>query len=266
MAEKRVRHVLGLSGGKDSTALAIFMRDKVPEMEYFFSDTGAELPETYEYLDKLEAYLGKPILRLGADKPFEDLLEKHGNYLPSAKARWCTTIMKIAPFEKYVGDDIVYSYIGIRADENREGYISKKPNIIPVFPLKEAGITLKGVQEILDRSGLGLPKYYEWRSRSGCYFCFFQQRKEWVGLLQRHPDLFEKSKKFEKTDPVNGKKFTWIEGMTLSDIEKNADEILKRAEDRKARETANQKKTKLYDILAEDNNEGDDESCIVCEI
>jgi len=49
--EKPVRHLLGLSGGKDSAALAIYMRDKIPEMEYFFADTGAELPETLEFVD-----------------------------------------------------------------------------------------------------------------------------------------------------------------------------------------------------------------------
>ena len=75
MSEKKMRHVLGLSGGKDSSALAIFMRDKVPEMEYFFTDTGAELPETYEYLDKLEAYLGKPIKRINATRTFDHLLK-----------------------------------------------------------------------------------------------------------------------------------------------------------------------------------------------
>ena len=53
-----LRHILSLSGGKDSTALAIHMRDRVPEMEYVFCDTKKELPETYEYLDKIEAYLG----------------------------------------------------------------------------------------------------------------------------------------------------------------------------------------------------------------
>jgi 3'-phosphoadenosine 5'-phosphosulfate sulfotransferase (PAPS reductase)/FAD synthetase len=266
MADRKVRHVLGLSGGKDSTALAIMMKDKIPDVEYFFSDTGAELPETYEYIDKLEAFLGKPIKRLGADKPFETLLDKHGGYLPSPRARWCTTAMKIEPFEKFVGNDVVYSYIGIRADENREGYISSKPNIIPVFPLKEAGITLKGVQEILDRSGIGLPKYYEWRSRSGCYFCFFQQRSEWVGLKERHPDLFEKAKTFEKTDP-NGKKFTWIQGLTLTDVENNAEEIVERSKERKARIAASVKKTALYDIFAEDKlDDGEDSSCLICEL
>ena len=54
IVEKKVRHICGISGGKDSSAMALFMRDKVPDMEYFFCDTGAELPETYEYLDRLE--------------------------------------------------------------------------------------------------------------------------------------------------------------------------------------------------------------------
>ena len=39
------RHVLSLSGGKDSAALAVYMRDLVPDMEYIFHDTDKELPE-----------------------------------------------------------------------------------------------------------------------------------------------------------------------------------------------------------------------------
>jgi 3'-phosphoadenosine 5'-phosphosulfate sulfotransferase (PAPS reductase)/FAD synthetase len=261
---KKPRHILGLSGGKDSTALAIYMRDKVPDIEYFFSDTGAELPEVYEFLDKLEAYLGKKIIRLGTEKTFEEILDRKNGYLPSPKARWCTVSMKIVPFEKFVGDDTAYSYIGIRADENRNGYISSKPNIIPVFPFKEAGITLKDVHNLLDQAGVGLPKYYEWRSRSGCYFCFFQQRKEWVGLLKRHPDLFEKAKKFEKT--VGNKQFTWVDGMTLNDIERNADDILKRA-DAKALKVADQKKkTTLFELMGDNDEEVDGDGCVVCEI
>ena len=60
MAES-VRHICGISGGKDSSALAVYLRDRVPDMEYFFCDTGAELPETYEYLTRLEVILAKPI-------------------------------------------------------------------------------------------------------------------------------------------------------------------------------------------------------------
>ncbi|GEM_PF-3968619 len=45
-----IRHVLGISGGKDSAALAIYLKNRAPslEIEYYFSDTGKELDETYE--------------------------------------------------------------------------------------------------------------------------------------------------------------------------------------------------------------------------
>lgn len=51
LADKPVRHILALSRGKDSSALAVFMKDKVPDMEYVFCDTGDELQETYDYMD-----------------------------------------------------------------------------------------------------------------------------------------------------------------------------------------------------------------------
>lgn len=83
--DKPIKHVLGLSGGKDSAALAVYMRDNYPELdiEYFFTDTGKELPEVMDYLNKLEAYLGKPILRLGADKDFDYWLKEYNHFLPS---------------------------------------------------------------------------------------------------------------------------------------------------------------------------------------
>src|SRR5881409_3403539 len=94
---KAERHVLGLSGGKDSAALAVYMRDRVPEMEYFFCDTGRELPETYEYLLRLEAVLGKRITKLNSDRDFDHWLHVYGGALPSPQMRWCTKNLKIKP-------------------------------------------------------------------------------------------------------------------------------------------------------------------------
>ena len=116
---KPLRHIVSLSGGKDSTALAIYLKGRLPDVEYVFSDTDKELPETYEYLEKIEAFLGKPIVRLKADRGFDHWLQIYGGYLPSSRMRWCTKVLKIKPFEKYIGDDPVKMYIGIRADENR---------------------------------------------------------------------------------------------------------------------------------------------------
>src|SRR5262245_52783297 len=91
MPSKPILHVLGLSGGKDSAALAVYMRDRVPEMRYFFADTGAELQETYEYIDHLEQYLGKGrINRLHSGRDFDHWLNIYRGTLPSPQMRWCT--------------------------------------------------------------------------------------------------------------------------------------------------------------------------------
>jgi 3'-phosphoadenosine 5'-phosphosulfate sulfotransferase (PAPS reductase)/FAD synthetase len=213
------RHILSLSGGKDSTALAVYMRDKVPSMEYVFCDTGEELAETYDYLLKIEAVLGRAVTRLNPDRPFRHYLDLYRGVLPDPRTRWCTKMLKIRPFERYVGDDPVYLYVGIRGDEShRKGYISTKPNISTRFPFVEDGISKREVLRILEESGLGMPEYYKWRSRSGCYFCFFQQRREWIGLLEKHPDLYWQAAEFEKSDEATGKTFTWIESESLHEL------------------------------------------------
>jgi predicted phosphoadenosine phosphosulfate sulfurtransferase len=173
MTNKTMRHILGLSGGKDSTALAVLLHEEIPQMEYFFCDTHRELPETYEYLERIKARLGIKIKYLSAERDFDHWLALHGGYLPSPKRRWCTEQMKIRPLEDFIGDDETISYIGIRADEHRAGYISTKSNITPVYPFKERGLAKADVYRILEESGIGVPKYYEWRSRSGCYFVSF---------------------------------------------------------------------------------------------
>lgn len=267
---EQVRHILSLSGGKDSTALAIYMRDRVAGMEYVFCDTQKELPETYEYLERIEAYLGKPINRLNATRGFDHWLELYGGYLPSSRMRWCTKMLKLRPFEEFVGDDPVLSYIAIRADEGkREGYISKKPNIKVVYPFKEAGIAEADVYRMLEESGLGLPKYYEWRTRSGCYFCFFQRKAEWVGLLERHPEYFELAKQYEKIDEEQGIKYTWSERESLTELSspERIAEIKGKLKDDMATQGRTAQGQKLYQILGGAlDDEDDTEPCTICHL
>jgi len=222
------RHVLGLSGGRDSAALAVYMRHHHPEIdvEYFFTDTGKELPEVYEFLGRLEGVLGKPVLRLNPDRDFDFWLKQYNTFLPSAQTRWCTRQLKLRPFEQWIKPMLdegqhVTSYVAIRADEEyREGYTSKHENLVVRLPLKQAGIDKAGVMEILDSSGLGLPRYYEWRTRSGCTFCFFQQKIEWVRLRERHPESFEEAKRYEKNAVEHGSPFTWSQGESLDELER----------------------------------------------
>lgn len=365
--KNKVRHLLGISGGKDSAALALYMRNNYPELpiEYYFCDTGKELDDTYALIQSLESYLGKKVIRLEAAKdsnkdPFDHYFNLFGGYLPSPTARWCTKKLKIEPFEEFVGDDPVISYVGIRADENREGYVSTKPNIQSIFPFRKniwskdvvtkllhnsrikaliqqyevladgqkkdriiaiaaekitdnytvdhkvADLLNLGVVEFnqvafeflkttdyplatasdfallnnqdelhLDeviemlRNTVGIPAYYHKidfeakagegkyaRSRSGCYFCFYQQRIEWVWLYEQHPHLFAKAMQYE--NEKDG--FTWNQNESLADlinplrIEQIKAEYLKRTKNEKP------KSNKLVDILSK----LDDEGCIAC--
>ena len=277
MIEQKAKHVLGLSGGKDSSALAVYMRDNYPQIniEYFFTDTGKELPEVYSYLAMLEGYLGKPIVRLNPDRGFDFWLEQHNNFLPSAQARWCTIRMKLQPFEKWVKDFIedghtVYSYVAIRNDEDyREGYQSRDENLKIKLPFREDNIDKNGVMAILEHSGLGLPKYYDWRSRSGCTFCFFQRKIEWVHLMEKHPEAFEEAKSYEKTALNGGTPFTWSQSESLEQLSK-PERVAQIKEDYKKR-MARAKKRRLKNALRPDSTPididelyGTSKVCITC--
>lgn len=278
-----VRHICGISGGKDSSAMALYLRQHRPELdiEYFFCDTGAELPETYEYLNKLEGVLGKAIVRLNSDRGFDHWFEVFRGALPSPQMRWCTKNMKIQPIERWIGDDEAVSYVAIRADEsNRKGYISTKPNIRSEFPFVDEGIDLDGVHRILTDSGIGLPEYYEWRTRSGCYFCFYQRKAEWVGLADRHPELFERARRIEQkvlTDAgvdgeksydeyaMKGRTYTWSQGETLDELLERRDEILERHEAAMKRASERRHNLPLVEVLGAALDEDDDsEACAVC--
>lgn len=365
---RKVRHVMGISGGKDSAALAIYMKNKYPDLdiEYYTTDTGKELEETYQLIDNLENYLGKKIHRLVAaedshQNPFDHYYEIFGGFLPSSTARWCTKKLKLDPFEDYVGDDLVISYVGIRGDEDREGYVSKKSNIQSIFPFRQniwsvdvmkmafdnANIELitrlyneqqeevifDRINEVLQRpisksflleqkvqllldidivsfnhvifqflkmtdrpistetyfplvdntdilikadifnllreSGVGVPAYYEpiefeidgkkgtyARSRSGCFFCFFQQKIEWVWLLEQHPDRFAKAIEYEKEG------YSWMDER-LEDLAKPERvaqikrDYIKRQE--RAKKSTAASSQLLLDILTD---EGD--GCVAC--
>jgi 3'-phosphoadenosine 5'-phosphosulfate sulfotransferase (PAPS reductase)/FAD synthetase len=69
MMKNNIRHIVSVSGGKDSTATLIHAMNRVPHEQIIpiFCDTGNEHAITYQYLDDLERHIGFPIVRLKAD-------------------------------------------------------------------------------------------------------------------------------------------------------------------------------------------------------
>ena len=227
-------HILSLSGGKDSTALAFFMKENMPEIfektELVFYDTGCDLPETYDYLNKIEIFLNKKITRLTPEKSFEHLLTVN-RVLPSHFRRWCTVELKVRPSQKYIeeklkkeGKKIVNLYVGIRKDEeHRKGILLlsdlEKEFVKPQYPLIQYQIYKSDVEKILIKNGINYPSYYDYRSRNGCYFCFYQKEIDWINLYKNHPDLFKKASDYENfTRKGKTRIFRWNEKYYLDEM------------------------------------------------
>ncbi len=228
-----MRHIVAISGGKDSAALALYMRSRLEKVEYVFADTGAELPEIYDFLDKMSEQLGQEIVRLtdttkkfreenpGVERTLPYYIERW-DMLPSVSDRFCTKHNKIRPLERYVkqenGGPPATMYIGFRADEQgRKGNYGLDADVIYKYPFVEDGIDFAGVMAILKQNNIELPDFYKWRTTGGCYFCPFQRRSDWMGLKRNHPDLFAEAKRLEQ---VHGHgTFTWNQLYSLEELE-----------------------------------------------
>lgn len=180
-----MKHVVGLSGGKDSTALALRLAEVEPrDYEYICNETGNELPAMQEHWALLERLLGKPILRVRHER---DLLQEieFQQMLPSVFARWCTRILKIEPTIAYMeklpqGSTL---YVGLRADEEeRKGLYGE--DITIRFPMREWGWKESDVWAYLEQRGVCIPK------RTDCALCPYQRLGEWRDLWKEHPDLY----------------------------------------------------------------------------
>lgn len=247
-----MRHIIPISG-KDSLATALVQIARAPNLpyEYVFNPTGAELPEVFEWIDKVENYLGKSIVRCGAD--LKEIIAGYNYFLPSGNARYCTKEAKILPFIEWISGDDCMVYYGIRADEQREGFNNTlSPNIIPVYPLRELNMGLKHVYHVIGSAGLKPPTFFwesvynevcrilgfdvrplisealfdmlfAWRSRANCYFCFNQRLYELVGLLEHHPDLFDEAESYEHKG--GEMPYYWKSGYPMAKIKEMAPKI-----------------------------------------
>lgn len=196
------KFVIPVSGGADSSALAILLCTLFPNVnwELIFTDTGAEEPELIFTLDRLETYIGRKILRITAERTLYQYIEKYSGYLPSSASRWCTRELKLVPFQKWLrqldNDGPRHFFVGIRADEpSRIGFDIEGAETN--FPFRELGLVREDIFAILSGT-IGIPSYYKRRTRSGCSCCPFQRKSELIGLLQEQPAEYAHGMKYEK--------------------------------------------------------------------
>jgi len=182
-----MRYVVALSGGKDSTALALRLRDVEPltDWEYIITPTGDELPEMIAHWEHLEKLLKKPLIRLTNQGHTLNSLIQVQKGLPSFRLRWCTRLLKIQPTIAWcVKNAPVVLHVGLRADEEvRDGIYGDY--VLSRFPFREWDWKLADVLEYLELRDIPIPK------RTDCARCFFQRISEWHALWRDYPDIYQ---------------------------------------------------------------------------
>lgn len=188
-----VRHVVAVSGGKDSTCLALALQENEPRDYVFFcTPTGRELPGWDEHMRRLEGLLGAEIKRIGVAGGLDAVIEAQG-MLPNHRARWCTRIAKLDPAAAFLADLApVVQYVGLRADEeSRAGMYHTVLGVAQRYPFREWGWTLRDVRRFLDERGIVVPK------RGDCDYCFFQRLIEWWELWHDYPARYAHAEQLE---------------------------------------------------------------------
>lgn len=215
-----MEHIACLSGGLDSSIMYLYLTGyikggpKVKDITSIFTDPGKEDPHTYKILDTLEKMTNTTIHRLHGPT-WEQALEANAWFLPFHKARWCTPTFKIRPFQAFVKDTQVTSYIGLRADEpERKGYLGDKGSTIaPRYILREMGITRSDVEQLAQQ--ISLPPTGRW----SCGCCPFKTHYLQTIMIEEYPEMAQWMAWVEKEKRRRGgSSYTWIRGYTMQEL------------------------------------------------
>lgn len=189
-----MRHIGAISGGKDSVAMAVLLKEQRPEIDFTWvcTPTGNESPEWFAHMAGLRGIIG-PITPIMYPGGLAGLI-KQWKALPNWRQRWCTRVLKIEPFAGYLMQHSpARFYVGLRADEeSREGGdYQQVPNVEMIFPLREAGMGLADIRQFLSDRGIVIPR------RTDCMLCFFQRLVEWWELWKNNLPAYLQGEEWE---------------------------------------------------------------------
>ena len=200
-------HVAAFSGGKDSPALLLQLRDVNIEHRTVFCDTGWEAQETYDYIDYInEKILDGKLIVLKSEKydGFEDLAIKR-KVFPNLRARFCTEELKLKPLWSYFGtlDDEITSYQGVRAEESlarskmsQHEWVNEGGGYWVNRPLLHW--TAEDVFAIHKKHGIKPnPLYLKGHSRVGCFPCVLSGHTDLKRIFKDYPEVVDRIRKLE---------------------------------------------------------------------
>lgn len=197
--------IASVSGGKDSTALCLYLQEHGIPYRAVHMDTGWEHPLTDEYIrEVLEPRIG-PIEWIYPERGFADLV-RHKGIFPSRIQRFCTQLLKIVPFKCWIQDNYdcepIINAIGIRAAESRArslmwfcevdewGYTWR-----PLLRWSEADAIAIHRRNGLVPNPLYLPPYN--CSRVGCWPCLYARKAELAAVARLTPERIDEIREME---------------------------------------------------------------------
>lgn len=207
LAEDGRFHILALSGGFDSTALAFELMERERRLYNFVcTPTGDEPPSMFAHWRLIGEKLGRPLhpvmatwrnKETGVIEGGLDALIRHEGMIPNRLARWCTRKLKIEPYRELLFELTakapVVSYVGLRADEEGRagGAYDDIPGVEMRFPLREWGFDRQMVVSAVNNRGIVVPE------RTDCRKCYAQQIGEWFVLWFEDRPAFDQAVAFE---------------------------------------------------------------------
>lgn len=179
--------VASVSGGKDSTALSLWLTEQGIEHRRVHMLTGWDNPITLDYLRGECTRAIGPIEEIRGDLLMPDLVRKKAMF-PSRKRRFCTEELKIKPAIRYIGKlqdegHEVVNAVGVRAAESEaranlgewewqdayDAWVWR-----PLIAWSEADVI-----DIHTRHGVRPnPLYLQGAERVGCWPCIFARKSE----------------------------------------------------------------------------------------
>jgi len=170
--------VLLFSGGKDSLATFLYLREKGIKPLLLYHSYGYELVLVWDYFDYLHRVLGVDFV---ITKPKVDFLEIFKE-APTLNVPRCRQYVKIAPFRDFVKSrDVEVAYLGLRADEKR----GCPKHFAFECPLKQANLGLSDVYNLIAKAKVKLHPFYSFGfSRVGCVPCPAWGKRDLVVCLK----------------------------------------------------------------------------------
>lgn len=203
---EHTRHIVALSGGKDSTAMALRLMEAEPR-DYTFvcTPTGNEPDAMFEHWRTIGEMLGKPILPIMGGTLHGLIREQ--KRLPNHRQRWCTRRLKLEPYYKWLATQTpCVSHVGLRADEEgRPGMIFPDADGVQMdFPMRRWGWQEKDVWDYLASKGVTIPK------RTDCKDCFWATLGELYELWRDDlPGYLEGEQLEEYVSAEKGESYTF---------------------------------------------------------